>query len=196
MSLPIAEFCLLMKLWYIQRKNSSRVLLQKEQKMQLLLILIFSRAQDLTPTQRFWYNFPMRGLFGDNLFRKPYNCINTATKWITNDSTLSQNKKLKSNPQKYGYTNIPIENVDSGDLMQYLNAYNEPYHAGVVLSNNNDTVKVRYSTGGDDLNPIKEYHQSNIQNQSLFYNYKYPRSGGYVKRSNKLIKFKKQGGKL
>lgn len=161
----------------------------------------FSKVQDITPLQRKWYNIKGKGLLG--FYTKPANCINSATYWITNDSTIAKNKSLVDTPQKFGYTPITRNEAQRGDLIQYTDGNDQPYHAGVVLQNDGNTTLVRSSSGESWLNPIRRYNSDGVDiddrmganiGGANYYRYNYPNSGVYFRINGKLIK--KQGGIL
>ena len=165
----------------------------------------FSKALDISKeraedyTSREWCKHP--------LFRPwlPKNCINTATYWITGNNTISANKHLLDNPEKYGYKRISKHEAEPGDLTQYyFPDTNHAYHAGVVLENNDDGTVIKSSSGSDKLNPIRyydtegvdmedPYYNDDIKN-NLYYRYTYPYSGVYFNYNGKLKQAKKQGG--
>ncbi len=116
--------------------------------------------------------------------RTCYDCINTASHWVTNNQTISKNKSLFTNPKKYGFKKIT--NPQRGDLVQYIDKDKNPYHAGIILSNNSNGITVKSSTGYKELNPIRYYNSDGSSKgdyddikQAIYYRYTYPRSGVY-----------------
>lgn len=161
----------------------------------------FSKAQDINENDRKWYNDRGNGWFW--FMQKPLNCINTATHWITNDSTLARNRSLLETPEKFGYTPITKKEAKRGDLIQYANERGVPEHAGVILENNHYVTAVRSSMGGSNINPIREYNSEGINTEDRYdpdiknanyYRYTYPHSGVYFKVNGKLTQAKKLGG--
>ena len=78
-----------------------------------------------------------------------------------------------------------------------------PEHAGVILENNHYVTAVRSSTGGSNINPIREYNSEGINTEDRYdpdiknanyYRYTYPHSGVYFKVNGKLTQAKKLGG--
>lgn len=163
----------------------------------------FSKAQDITENDRKWYNDKGNGWF--RFMKKPPNCINTATHWITNDSTLARNRSLLEIPEKFGYTPISKKNAQRGDLIQYVNERGVPDHAGVIIANEPYVTAVRSSNGGSGINPIREYNSEGINTEDRYdpdiknanyYRYTYPYSGVYFKVNGELKQSKKSGGTI
>lgn len=161
----------------------------------------FSKAQDITENDRKWYNDKGNGWFW--FMKKPLNCINTATHWITNDSTLAKNRSLLETPEKFGYAPISKKNAQRGDLIQYVNERGVPDHAGVIIANEPYVTAVRSSNGGSGINPIREYNSEGINTEDRYdpdiknanyYRYTYPHSGVYFKVNGELKQAKKSGG--
>ena len=167
----------------------------------------FSKAMDLLSGQAKEYTF--RGKLKNPLLKAwiPPNCINTASYWVTGNNTISANKHLFDNPAKYGYTRISKEEAQPGDLTQYYSpSSKKPYHAGIILDNNEYRTIIKSSDGFNKLNPIRYYdsegldmddpkYNDNIKN-NLYYRYTYPYSGVYFEQNGKLIQEKRQGGIL
>lgn len=154
--------------------------------------MFFGLAQDLTDAERINLNIRSKKIaegkwgFLDKLFQAtPYNCINTATNWITNGKfTIAKNKNLQKDPKKYGFTPIPYHMVEPGDLMQYMGVDGTPWHAAVVTDKNGNTWSVKSSTGDTELNDIRTYNikeigtvDSDLDTKPVFYRYTYPNSG-------------------
>lgn len=158
----------------------------------------FSKAQDIDKFRKLLYNSPTF-----NNYIRASNCLNTATYWITGNQTISANKNLLDNPEKYGYKRISKEEAEPGDLTQYLYPSKEPFHAGIVLENDENGTVVKSSDGNTQLNPIRYYNSNGYDMEgmgdivgNLYYRYTYPYSGVYFKQNGKLIKAKRLGGTL
>lgn len=165
----------------------------------------FSNAVDLNNNERKRLNHMQRANRFERLIngytKFPYNCINTATGWITNNKqTIARNKNLYDNPEKYGYKEVSFNEAQPGDLMQYI-MDNTPWHSGVLVSKDDidkngkksintknrkhyTSFTVRSSTGNDKLNPIRRYsleeigsENSVLEQMPKFYRYIYPNSG-------------------
>lgn len=156
----------------------------------------FSYADDLTSNQKYHINKMADANWFEKLingyFRSPYNCINTATGWITNGKhTIARNQNLYDDPNKYGYKEVKYDELQPGDLIQYI-MEGRPWHAGIVVDKGTKfkqgkqlhTFKVRSSNGYDSINPIRHYsleqvgnENSDIEEMPKFYRYIYPNAG-------------------
>lgn len=165
----------------------------------------FNNAIDLTNNERKKLNDMQKANWFEQLIngyiRFPYNCINTATGWITNNKqTIARNKNLYDNPEKYGYKEVSFNEAQPGDLMQYISD-NVPWHSAVLVSKDNidknskkllniknrkhyTSFYVKSSSGDDKLNPIRHYsleeigkENSDLDSMPKFYRYTYPNSG-------------------
>jgi hypothetical protein len=107
----------------------------------------FMKAQDLD-----FYHKVKSTLF-------PLDCINTATKVITQDSTIGSNKSLYDNPEKYGYVRVHPDSIHAGDLAQYGTFDDNlfPYHAGIVVKVPDEGVMIKSANGHGMMNPIRTY---------------------------------------
>lgn len=118
----------------------------------------FSHAQDMTGAQRLGTNLlagvPFIGV-------DPHTCLNTVTGFYDPENTVASNVNIATNPERYGYREIPQSEAIPGDLIILSNSNGHPNHAvmfdevsnGYGKSNNGypiapgDTL-VNYSNGG------------------------------------------------
>lgn len=129
-----------------------------------------------------------------NLFLQyPHNCINTTTSWVTNGGdTLAKNSSLMNTPSAYGYTEITYDQVQPGDVMQYMKK-KEPWHAGMVVEKKGQQWKIKSSDGGSNINPTRTYTtqqigapgEETLTHQPRFYRYNYPNTGVHFKISKR-----------
>ena len=114
----------------------------------------FSHADDLTNNQKYHINKMADANWFEKLingyFRSPYNCINTATGWVTNGKhTIARNQNLYDNPNKYGFKEISSDEMLPGDLVQSFNN-GIPEHSLIFDSYDDSGVPLyNYSKGGE-----------------------------------------------
>ena len=91
----------------------------------------------------------------------PHTCLNTVTGFYDPENTVASNVNIATNPERYGYREIPQNEAIPGDLIILSDSNGHPNHAvmfdgvsdGRGISDNNypiapgDTL-VNYSNGG------------------------------------------------
>lgn len=155
----------------------------------------FSRAQDVDPDKRAEFT---RKAKNPSLRNNVFDCLNTSTRMVTNDSTVAKTMSLYSDPGKFRYTRLHPDYVERGDIIYYNRINGLPYHAGMVLKRTEHQTQVRSSNGSGILNPIRQYDRygnlvghptaENIRS-STYYRYDYPYHGVYFKQNGKLNKY-------
>ena len=106
----------------------------------------------------------------------PIDCVNTATRAITQDSTIGANRSLFDNPEKYGYVRVDPDSIHAGDLVQYA-TYNgnwRPYHAGIVVKVPDEGVEIKSANGSGEMNPKRIYDNRvypNAYDTLMYYRY-------------------------
>ena len=118
----------------------------------------FSNAQDMTWIQQLGATY----LAGAPIIDiDPHTCVNTVTGFYDPDNTVASNVNIATNPERYGYREIPQSEAIPGDLIILSNSNGHPNHAvmfdrvsnGYGISDNDypvapgDTL-VNYSNGG------------------------------------------------
>lgn len=118
----------------------------------------FSNAQDMTWIQQLGATY----LAGAPIIDiDPHTCVNTVTGFYDPNNTVASNVNIATNPERYGYREIPQSEAIPGDLIILSNSNGHPNHAvmfdevsnGYGISNNGypvapgDTL-VNYSNGG------------------------------------------------
>lgn len=118
----------------------------------------FSNAQDMTWIQQLGATY----LTGAPIIDiDPHTCLNTVTGFYDPENTVASNVNIATNPERYGYREIPQSEAIPGDLIILSNSNGHPNHAvmfdevsnGYGKSNNGypiapgDTL-VNYSNGG------------------------------------------------
>ena len=77
----------------------------------------------------------------------PWSCINTATGAYGKEYQVSGNKTFANNPEKYGFTEIPVNSIRRGDIFQHYDK-DTPKHAIMFDSiAPNGSILFHYSNG-------------------------------------------------
>ncbi len=154
----------------------------------------WSTAVDMSNDDKLWANdkdnpSDFMGWIGHIFGSKPMDCINSASYWITNSRSIAKNSSLFNNPEQYGFSRIFTP--QRGDLIQYIDQFGNPVHAGVVTSKTSEGTSVISSNGSGKMNPERNYNPDGSPTSGAssdmsianaqYYRYTYPKSGVYFK---------------
>ena len=98
--------------------------------------------------------------YGDSKLCAGSSCIYTATDNFGKKYRVSGNKSFRTNPSKYGFVEIGLNEIVPGDIIQdFKLGSGEPNHAITFVGydkNNNNNALFNYSSGGSDETSIKK----------------------------------------
>lgn len=138
----------------------------------------------------------------------PATCINTATAMYGESHRVPGNKTFAKNPAKYGFSEVPFEKSNVGDLVQFYTTPDHPYHMTLVTGINEEGMPaLSYSNGAstefslDDAGSVvrsMKYDNDNwdFDSEENLYNWGLPKTYHFVGNKKDQARWVKEYNKL